>query len=109
MAKKRNSELRFVLPLVGGCLAAIIGFHWAYWDEFVMLTRDAFFLVVYIVLTLGFLLAAYYAFKLRDTAKDNATRWVTAIVAAILCIWVGAWCGQYRADKSDNIEYKYSK
>lgn len=104
-----TSEIRFVKPLVIGCAVVIGIFHFAYWKEFTTLARNELFIIVDILGLLGFLWVSYRAWKLKDTMKDNASRWLVAIVTVVLCIWVGAWCSQYRADKSSGIEYKYSK
>jgi 4-hydroxybenzoate polyprenyltransferase len=105
----KKSELRYVLPLIGGTLAAIILFHILYWPEFTALENDPFFLVVYIILLLAYSYGSYLIYKKRDESEPNGKRWAVLIIAAILCSWIGGWCSQYRMDKSDNIEYEYKK
>lgn len=108
MANKEN-EKRFVLPLIGVCALAIIIFHWVYWPEFTTLTHDTFFIILDIAGIAGFLIASWLAWKHREGSKENLTRWVTILIAVFICIWVGAWCSQYRQDKNSGIEYKYGK
>jgi hypothetical protein len=105
----KKSELRFVLPLIIGCVAAILLFHILYWPEFTILLSDGIFLAGWIAEVALFAYVAYKSYVDRDEAEPNGKRWVTLIVAALLCAWVGAWCAQYRADKSDNIHYEYKK
>lgn len=108
MAKDAN-ELRFVLPMIAICTGVVILFHWLYWPEFTILLRDGFFLVLYVVGVLLYLYFCYRSYVRRDVANANPDRWVTVLLAVFICAWVGGWCSQYRADKSDNIEYKYDK
>lgn len=109
--KKANpeNEKKFVLPLILGCAAAIIIFHAVYWPEFQTLTHDTLFIVLDIVGLLGFLYLSYLAWKNREGSKENTTRWLALLIAVFICIWVGAWCSQYRQDKNSGIEYKYGK
>jgi hypothetical protein len=107
-SKNKESEIKFVLPLILASAAAIIIFHALYWAEFRILTNDALFIILDIVGILGYIYCAYLAWKHREGGKENATRWMTAVVAVAVCVWVGMWCAQYREDTKAGIEYKYS-
>jgi hypothetical protein len=108
-SKNKESEIKFVIPLIMGCAAAIIISHIVYWTEFLILTNDSLFIILDVVGLAGFLLCAWLAWKHREGGKENATRWATILIAAFICIWVGAWCAQYRQDSRSGIEYKYDK
>lgn len=108
MANKEN-EKRFVLPLILACAGAIVLLHVLFWTEFTTLTHDTFFIALDILGIAGFAIASLLAWKHREDSKENTTRWIALLIAVFVCIWVGTWCSQYRADKSDHIEYKYGK
>lgn len=108
MAKGSN-ELRFVVPMLLVCAAAVIVFHAVYFAEFKVLLQDGLFVALYGIGLILFLYFCYRSYARRDVANANPDRVITCLLAAFVCIWIGTWCSQYRADKSDGIEYKYGK
>jgi hypothetical protein len=107
--KNPENEKKFVIPLIAAGAAAIIIFHLVYWTEFKILTADPLFIILDIVGIAAYLLCSWLAWKHREGGAENTTRWVSLLFAIAVCVWVGAWCSQYRADKADGIEYEYKK
>lgn len=105
----KETESKFVFPLVAASTAAIGLFIILYWSEFRVLLKDTVFTVLFLI---GVGLFIYFAgiavVKREDPNKDN-NRWFALALAALICIWVGAWCSQYRSDKKAGIEYKYGQ
>jgi hypothetical protein len=109
LSKNKESESKFVVPLILASAAAILGFHILYWPEFRILTHDTLFIILDIVGILGFIYCAWQAWKHREGGKENTTRWATILIAVAVCVWVGMWCSQYREDSRKGIEYKYNR
>jgi surface polysaccharide O-acyltransferase-like enzyme len=105
----KKSEKRYVLPLIIGCVAAIILLHGLYWNEFITLTKDTLFIALDLAGLAGFVIFGGIAYAKRNDPNFDKMRWAALLVAVFVCIWVGTWCSQYRMDKSDNIEYEYKK
>lgn len=102
-----SSEKRFVYPLIIGCAAAILIFHLVFWPEVKTLWGIS---VLYALLHCGllasFVLYSIGAIRHKDDPNKDKLRWFVLLIASALCIWIGAWSSQYRADKSDNIEIR---
>lgn len=109
LSKNKESEAKFVIPLVAVCAAVIIGLHWWFWPEFRILTHDRLFIAVDVAGFIAFSIFALISWFKRNDPNYDKFRWFVAIAAAIICIWVGAWCSQYRQDKNSGIEYKYGR
>jgi len=94
--------------VVLACLVLNAGVILFFWSAFRLKLREPLFTVPWIILT-G--LWIFYAGRWLVTLKEDvweyfsARMWPTIILAALALLWVGGWASQFKADKSDHIEY----
>jgi quinol-cytochrome oxidoreductase complex cytochrome b subunit len=64
------------------------------------------FFIVYIIGWLSFLVLAAVSVVNGEDPNFDWTYKSQMITVAITCIWYGAWCAQYKMDKSEGIARK---